>query len=56
MVWEGEEGEQGIKTLFEKIMTENYPNLAKEIDIEIQKLQSPNNDDPRKIHTKTHLN
>ena len=30
---EEEEKEQEIKNLFEKIMKENFPNLAKEIDI-----------------------
>ena len=29
---EGEEEEQEIENLFEKIMKENFPNLAKEID------------------------
>ena len=32
---EGEEGEQEIENLFEKIMKENFPNLVKEIDIEV---------------------
>ena len=27
---DGEEKEQGIETLFEKIMTENFPNLKRE--------------------------
>ena len=31
---EGEEEEQEIKNLFEKIMKENFPNLAKEIDFQ----------------------
>ena len=36
---EGEEEEQEIENLFEKI-TENFPNLAKEIDFqEVQKAQ-----------------
>ena len=30
---EGEEREQNIESLFEEIMTENFPNLVKEIDI-----------------------
>ena len=30
---EGEEEEQEIENLFEKIMKENFPNLAKEIDL-----------------------
>ena len=29
----GEEEEQEIENLFEKIMKENFPNLVKEIDI-----------------------
>ena len=29
---EGEEEEQKIENLFEQIMEENFPNLAKEID------------------------
>ena len=32
---EGEEEEQEIENVFEKIMKENFPNLAKEIDIEM---------------------
>ena len=33
---EGEKEEQEIETLFEKIMKENFPNLANEIDIQVQ--------------------
>ena len=36
---EGEEREQGIENLFEEIMTENFPNLAKELDIQVQEAQ-----------------
>ena len=35
----GEEQEQDIGNLFEKIMKENFPNLAKEIDVQIQEAQ-----------------
>ena len=31
---EGEEGEQEIENLFENIMKENFPNLAKEINFQ----------------------
>ena len=31
---------QGIENLFEGIMTENFPNLANETDIQAQKVQS----------------
>ena len=35
---EGEKEEQQIENLFEQIMKENFPNLAKEIDFqEVQK-------------------
>ena len=33
---EGEEEEQGIENLFEKIIKENFPDLVKEIDIHVQ--------------------
>ena len=36
---EGEEREQEIKNLFEKIMTESFLNLVKEIDIQVQEAQ-----------------
>ena len=37
---EGEEEKQEIENLFENIMTENFPNLAKEIDFqEVQEAQ-----------------
>ena len=36
---EGEEKEQEIRNLFEKIMKENFPILAKEIDIQVQEAQ-----------------
>ena len=52
---EGEEEEQEIDILFEKIM-ENFPNLTKEIDFqEVQEAQRvPEKSDPRK-HTPRHI-
>ena len=38
-VSEGEEKEQEIGNLFEKIMKENFPNLVKEIDMQVQEAQ-----------------
>ena len=39
---EGEEEDHKIENLFENIMKENFPNLAKEIDFqEVQEAQSP---------------
>ena len=47
---EGEEEDQEIENLFEKIMQENFPNLVKEIDFqEVQEAQRvPKKLDPRK--------
>ena len=52
---EGKE-ELEMENLFEKIMKENFPNLAKEIDFqEVQEAQKvPKNLDPRK-HTPRHI-
>ena len=36
---EGEEEEQEIKNLLDKIVTENCPNLVTEIDIQVQEAQ-----------------
>ena len=45
---EGEEKEQEIVNLFEKIMKENFPNLVKEIDMQVQEAQRV----PSKMDTK----
>ena len=46
---EVEEEEQEIENLFEKIMKENFPNLVKEIDIQVQEAQRvPNNMQPKR--------
>ena len=52
---EGEEEGQEIENLLERIMKKNFPNLAKEIDIQVQEAQRiANNLDPKR--TKTHHN
>ena len=53
---EGEEEEQEIENLFENIMKENFPNLAKERDFqEVQETQRvPKKLDPRK-NTPRHI-
>ena len=53
---EGEEEEQEMENLFEQIMKENFPNLAKEIDFqEVQEAQRvPKKLDLRK-HTTGHI-
>ena len=52
---EGEEKEQEIENLFENIMKENFPNLVKEIDIQVQEAQRiPNMLDPKR-NTSRHI-
>ena len=53
---EGEEEEQEIENLFEKIMKENFPNLVKEIDFqEVQEAQQlPKKVDPKR-NTPKHI-
>ena len=53
---EGEEEEQEIENLFENIMKENFPNLAKEIDFQevLEAQRVPKKLDPRK-HTPSHI-
>ena len=40
-IWEGEEMEQGIENLLEKIMTENFPNLVREKVTQLRKHRGP---------------
>ena len=51
-----EETEQEIRNLFEKILNKNFPNLVKEIDMQVQKAQRPKQDRCRETHSKTHHN
>ena len=56
---EGEEEEQKIENLFEKIVKENFPNLVREIDIQVLEAQrvlnklNPKRTMPRHIIIKT---
>ena len=52
----GEEEEQGIENLLEKVMKENFPNLAEDIDFqEVQEAQRvPKKLDPRR-NTPRHI-
>ena len=52
---EGEE-EQGIENMFENVMMENFPNLMREKATQIQEAQSPNPEEPKEVHFKTHQN
>ena len=48
--------EQGIENMFEEIMTENFPSLVKEKVMQIQSTESPNQDELKEAHSKTHHN
>ena len=49
------EKNQEIENLFEKIIKENFPNLVKEIDIQVQEAQTvPNKLDPKR-NTPRHI-
>ena len=54
---EGEEKEQEIGNLFEKIMKENFPNLVKEINMQAQgSTESPKQSVCKEPHPKTYHN
>ena len=37
-------------------MVENFPNLKKETDIQVQEEECPKQDESKEIHTKTYYN
>ena len=45
---EGQESEQGIKNLFEEIITQNFLNLVKEKDTQVQEAESPKQVGPKR--------
>ena len=53
---EGEEEEQEIENLLEKIMKEYFPNLVKEIDIQFQEAQKVQKSWTKETHSKIHYN
>ena len=54
---EGEEKQQEVRNLFEKIMKENFSNLVKKIDMQVQEAQrAPPKNGCKEAHTKTHHN
>ena len=51
----GGEQQEEIENLFEQIMKENFPHLAKEIDFqEAGTLESPREVGPKEAHNKAH--
>ena len=53
---EREVKDQKIENLFEKIMTENFPNLVREKFTQVWEAECPNQDKPKEAHSKTHYN
>ena len=53
---EGEEKEQEIGNLFEKIMKEKFRNLGKEINMQVKEAQSPTQDGCKEARSKIHHN
>lgn len=43
----------GVENTFDKIMTQNFPNLNKETDIQVEVAQSLKEDELKEIHIKT---
>ena len=52
---EGKEKEQEIENLFEKMMKENFPNLVKELDTQVQKAKRVLNKMDVKSSTPRHI-
>ena len=48
--------EEGPKKIFKEITTENFPNMGKETNTQVQEAESPRQDKPKKEHAKTHSN
>ena len=53
---EGEEKEQEIANIFEKIMKKTFCNLVKEIDMQVQEIQSPKQDGCKEANSSIHHN
>ena len=53
---EGEEEEQGIENLFEKVMKENFPTDEGKSHPNPGNTESPKQEEPKEAHCKTHHN
>ena len=53
---EEEEKKKGSEKIFEEIISENFPNMGKEIVNQVQEAQSPIQDKSKEKHAKTHIN
>ena len=45
-----------LEIYLKKIVKEIFPNLVKEIDVQVQEAQSPKQDGWKEAHSKTHHN
>ena len=52
---EGEEREKRPDKIFEEIIAENFPNVGKEINSQVQEAESPMENKPKQEHTETHV-
>ena len=53
---EEEDKKKGHEKILEEIIVENFPEMGKEIAIQVQETQSPKQDKPKAKHPKTHIN
>ena len=53
---EEEEKKKGSEKIFEEIIVENFPNMGKEVDNQVQEVQSPIQDKSKEKHAKTYIN
>ena len=58
VIWvpERKESERGIKNVFDEIVSENFLNLKKDTDIQVQEAQSSKQDEHEETHTKIQHN
>ena len=52
----GEQKGKGAEKLFDTIIAGNFPNLGKKIDIQVQEVQSPKQEQTKEVDTKTPCN
>ena len=53
---EEEEREKRPKKIVKEIIAEYFPNIEKEIFVQVQEAQSPTQDKPKEENTETHSN
>ena len=51
-----EKNKKGYENLSEEIIVENFPNVGKEINSQVQEAESPMENKPKQEHTETQSN